>query len=89
MLRYLLLMLLSSTALACPEALRYADPCNPVTIDLTDKGYSIYQDGDICTQPLLNDGVCPDYLVGGCAVIGECKFILQARNKEKPVVFTD
>ena len=44
--------------------------------------YDDYQDRS-CTQPLLHDGVCPDYLQGGCAQIGECKLIIERREKER------
>lgn len=47
-------------------------------LDLQSKK-SVYQDGDKCTQPLLSDGVCPDYLVGGCAQSGNC----QTQDNEK------
>ncbi|MEI6709020.1 MAG: hypothetical protein WCK96_18005 [Methylococcales bacterium] len=40
---------------------------------------SVYQDGDICTQSLLIDGVCPDYLQGGCATRRECFEVLEDR----------
>lgn len=81
------LFFLPVIAVACPETILYGDPCNQLIIDHRTAGLSIYQPDDICTEPLLNDGVCPDYLQGGCAAKGECKLKLEATKH--PVLFGD
>jgi hypothetical protein len=75
------LLLQSISVFACPGALRYSDSCHPIIIQDT-VGLSVYSDYNDkkCTKPLLYDGVCPDYLVGGCAAIGECDFIKPTVN---------
>ena len=51
------------------------------------KHYSVYDDynDDKCTQPLLYDGVCPDYLQGGCALTNSCEY----QSDHAPVLFSD
>jgi hypothetical protein len=72
--------LLSSTVCACPEALRYGDPC----IVVEDTGY---QSPHVCTQPLAYDGACLDYAMGGCALTGTCE--QQRQQQQQSVLFTD
>lgn len=74
-------------ALACPEALRYADPCE--TVVLSSQAVSVYEDAHKCVQPLLYDGVCPDYLVGNCAALHTCQTIERLNDIKKPVLFSD
>lgn len=73
--KYIILYLVSFSVIACPEALRYGSPCFPVDVPNT-QGLSVYRDYNDkkCTQSLLNDGVCPDYLVGNCAQRGDCVY---------------
>lgn len=84
-----ILLLVPALVQACPETIRYGDPCHGYLVpDIYGKSvYSVYQDNHDCTVPLLDDGVCPDYLNGGCALRGECSFS-DVRNKA-PVLFTD
>lgn len=72
----LLLLVFSQAALSCPEALLYRDPCPGEIKDVYYQGLSVYHDykDQACTQPLLYDGVCPDYLLGNCAQSGACYF---------------
>ncbi len=86
----IIMLIFPALGVSCPEALRYGDPCKPLQIDLAAKGMSVYQQGDTCTEFLLSDGVCPDYLQGGCAARGECKLIMANRKKlQKQSVFSD
>ena len=74
------LLLCPVLSVAC-ETEYYGSPCFIITKPLVD-AVSIYQEGDICTQGLLSDGVCPDYLVGGCAVTAECEINSQAKDND-------
>lgn len=65
--RYLILFFLSLPVFADCNADRYGDPC-PLTV----VKYAESPEDHRCTKPLLYDGVCPDYLVGGCALAGGC-----------------
>ena len=58
---------------------------NDINIIEGTRGLSVYDDYQdrSCTQFFLDDGVCPDYLQGGCAQIGECKLIIERREKER------
>lgn len=83
--RYVILLILfsasASAATICPDKKRCV---------INYEGYtnkSVYSEGDKCTKPLLSDGVCPDYLTGGCALRGDCErvqrlTVLYSDNKQ-------
>jgi hypothetical protein len=79
--RFLLLFFISfsaNSALVCP------DRHHCLIGGYFDTGLkSVYQDGDVCTQSLLSDGVCPDYLLGGCAIRGDCVPVLKLIQKKR------
>jgi hypothetical protein len=80
-----LLLLLSNSVLACPEAIYYGAPCKNELVDKLLPGDSIYFDyrDNKCTSPLLESDICPDYLQGGCATQGTCETIYSLQNQSK------
>jgi hypothetical protein len=83
--KLLILLLVTNTAIACPEAIYYGAPCKEQLIDKLQPGDSIYLDYNDkrCTQPLLDNDICPDYLQGGCATKGTCETIYSLQNQSK------
>lgn len=84
--KLLILLLFSPLVFAQSNipSIRPLDPTHQYLVGMGVIGLSVYDDYNdkSCTQPLLDDGVCPDHLQGGCALIGECELILERREKE-------
>jgi hypothetical protein len=72
----LIYLLTTSVVMSCPNTVYYGSPCPQHPLDVYAGGLSIYDDYNDkkCTKPLLEGGVCPDYLQGGCANTWSCDY---------------
>jgi hypothetical protein len=77
----------SPFAFSCPETLDYGSPCPAYRLDYSKRGQALdnEQEEGGCVTGWLSDGVCADYLQGGCAQTLSCDLVAdELRKADKP-----